>query len=219
MHEICTISFNLSRLLLVFNTFNLIILFLSLYILLCIFNAFSAPCCNAFNSVKHFELLCTWNVLQMNLTWPLNLGPFVLRSIWVAWIPRLGLKRTWLIPPQRGTTLVHLRVLEGRKLHTHLFPCTGTLTAAQPRAPTAPASASRSFLEKYRAKLHPGLDLLSSWAARCSSLHHGRTKRTRTESGGPPDVAPAAASSSQVSRWDFAAAAGDFSSLRSNPIC
>ena len=29
------------------------------FIILHIFNAFSAPCCNAFISVKHFELFCT----------------------------------------------------------------------------------------------------------------------------------------------------------------
>ena len=34
-----------------------------LSIILHISNAFSAPCCNAFISVKHFELFCTWNVL------------------------------------------------------------------------------------------------------------------------------------------------------------
>ena len=46
MHEICTVSFNLSRLLLVFNHLNY---FISFYLYsFTYFTAFSAPCCNAF---------------------------------------------------------------------------------------------------------------------------------------------------------------------------
>ena len=46
MHEICTVSFNLSRLLLAFIHLNYFISF-SLYSFT-YFNAFSAPCCNTF---------------------------------------------------------------------------------------------------------------------------------------------------------------------------
>jgi len=58
MHEICTISFNLSKLLLVFIHFKY---FISFYLYsFTYFNAFSAPCCNAF-------ILCEvlWIVLYM----------------------------------------------------------------------------------------------------------------------------------------------------------
>jgi len=61
MHEICTISSTYLHCCLF-----LFILFLSIYILLHIFNAFSAAMLLFY--VKHFELFCTWNVLQINLT-------------------------------------------------------------------------------------------------------------------------------------------------------
>jgi len=63
----------------------LIIIFVSPYILLCIFNASSTPRCNTFILCKALWIVCTWNVLQINLTNKSMVRRQKNTSIWRIW--------------------------------------------------------------------------------------------------------------------------------------
>jgi len=96
MNEICTIYFNLSKLFL----FILIILFLSIYILLHIFNAISAPRCNAFILCKALWIVLYMKcAIQINLILTLTLTTchWIMTSPWAKVSQRIFFSSTWRI--------------------------------------------------------------------------------------------------------------------------